>query len=789
VSGLCKPRQMPRNVESNDHLPPRPPVAPWTASRCNRTLRQLNSFVKRLEKWHKDYLASQTQSELEGGDENGIAKPTEKDGEQDFAWLSKSTGRRDGRTRKGYASRQKILPETPAVKRRPLARLTQRTPNAKAHFSDATLLKTPAATSVGDTLNCGHTARKNVLDPRNSHKQDPRIDTEEHTKQSASLVKRREGIIQNGNTIIVSFLIATSDPKLPTRWKGSRNEEAKADERGAKSLVSMCLAKVSENIVEEQKLSDAKHDGYEGQYDIVGSELEELQDYFGNSETGWPPLRNLTRLCGITMVSRLIESGAFPKAAASDLAIRAFGSPLLADFGEAITEVLMRVDANNYSLSLSLGGGSGMAASRSYTFDEGDCWRQSMQFRWLTQAIRQELNPVPFLSQFVRFHVLVDALSTCIHLEQVAAAELIETTYSRALLGDCQTPQEVLRRESRYARTRVNNGAEETSSGPLTAELDNRLKIISRLFFAFNTEWTSHLLDKICAQVQVFIELHLDQDIPQGQKLIIAQIFFTNMCLALLNGRDVEHSLQTCFEVLLSECESGVRKQIEALLIHTMLGAHLDRTKFVKLVTMMATKCAKAKCTENERLQTLLGRVSSEAAMDYAADQPESDDSIRAWASGIEEKLRIGNKRSVSNAFTPPDVQRRSIWTGYRWDEDVREWIERTPKKVLHMLPGTKYYQLDGARASCLPTKNAPAPESEGIQPTDHGMKRKSFRYDFELHRDDDFEYKKPRLRVPKPIEVSSDASTDLKLGSSGGRRRLKPYHEEESADELSLLE
>lgn len=780
---------MPRNVESEDHLPPRPPVAPWTASRCNRTLRQLNSFVKRLEKWHKDYLAAQTQSEPEADDENKIAEPAEKDREQDFAWLSKSTSRRGGRMKKSYASRQKTVPETPAVKRRPLAQLTQKTPNAKAQFPEATLLKTPADTSVGDTLNCGHTARKIVLGPRDSQRQDPRINTEGCTTQTASLLRRREGIIQNGNTIIVSFLIATSDPKLPAHWKGSRNEEAKAEERGAKSLVSMCLAKVSETIVEEQKQSDAMHDGYEGQYDVVGSELEGLQDYFGDSKTGWPPLRNVTRTCGITMVSRLIESGAFPKAAAADLATRAFGSPLLADFGEAITKVLMRVDANSYNLSLYPSGGSGMAASRSYTFDEGDCWRQSMQFRWLTQMIRQELNPGPFISQFARFHVLVSALSTCIHLEQVAAADLIETTYFRALLGDCQTPQEGLRHENRYARTRVNIDWQETSGDPLTAELDNRLQIISRLFFTFNTKWTSHLLDKICTQVQVFMELHLDQDIPAGQKLIIAQIFFTNMCLAPWNGREVKHSLQACFEALLSECDSELRKQVEALLIHTLLGAHLDRTRFVKLITVMVTKCAEPKCTENDRLQTLLARVYSEAAMDYAADRPESDDSIRTWASSIEEKSRIRTKSSVSNASTPPGVQRRSIWTGYRWDEDVREWIERTPKKALHMFPATKCYQLDSACANSPRIKDLSAPKIEGIQPTDHGIKRKSSRYDFELHIDDDFEYKKPRLRVPKPVGVNSDISTDVKRGSSNGRRRLKLYHEEESADELSFLE
>lgn len=784
---------MPRDIESEDHLPPRPAAAPWTASRCNRTLRQLNSFVKRLEKWHKDYLALQTQTEAEEDEKERNAEPTTKDGEEEIAWLSNPTGRRNGKTKKSYASRQKIMHETPAAKRRPLARSIQRTPNAYTQLSDATLLKTPADTFVGDTLNHGYTARKNVLHSGISKRQDPRIDSEVRTKESTSLTRSRAGILRNGYTVIISFLIATSDPKLPTQWKGSRNEEAKVDERGAKSLALMCLAKVSQNMIEEQKQSDAKHDGYEGQCDVVDSELEALQDYFGDSKRGWPPLRTVTRTYGIAMVSRLIESGAFPKDDASDLAIRAFGSPLLADFGEAITEVLMRLDANGYGTSPFQDGGSAMRAFRSYTFDEGDGWRQLMQFRWLTLAMRQEINPVPFVSQLVRYRELSMGFFFCIKLDQVAAAELIGTTYSRALFGDCRASQERLRLQSEYPQTTAHVCCEGTCAEQLTRELDKRLKLTSRLFFAFKPEGPSHLLQKICTQVQVFMELHVDQVIPQCQKLIIAQLFFINMILALVDGQKVESSLQACFQELLSECDSEVEKQIETLLISTLLYAPFPTRLFMEVISRMAIKCEKEKSTGKERLHALLARVCSEAAMDYATDyatdKPEIHTFFRTWASAIEEKARDCNFDSVYNGSTPPDVQQFKARTGYRWDEDVREWVERTPKKALCVLTATQINRLNKACASCSSSKNAPLSESEGTKDTDHRFKRKSSRYDFELHRDDDFEYKKPRLKVPKSdIEENSKASTDFNARSSRGCPRLKLYHDEESADELSLL-
>ncbi|KEF58057.1 uncharacterized protein A1O9_05980, partial [Exophiala aquamarina CBS 119918] len=676
---------MPRNVEYENHLPPRPAAAPWTASRCNRTLRQLNSFVKRLEKWHKDYLALQTQNEVGKDEKNGDAdaESTTKSGDEPLAWLSNPTGRRHGKTMKSYASRQKIVPETPAAQRRPLVRSIQRTPNAYTQLSDAILLKTPADTSVGNALNRGHTGRKNVLNPRNPQRQDPSTDSDARTKERTSLATSRAGILRNGNTVITSFLVATSDPKLPAQWKGSRTEEAKADERGAKSLVSMCLVKVSQNMIEEQKQSDAKHDGYEGQCDVVDSELEALQDYFGDSKRGWPSLRTVTRNCGIAMVSRLIESGAFPKDHASALAIRAFDNPLLADFGEAITEVLVRVDANSYNTSPALEGGSAIHAFQSYAFDEGDRWRQLMQFRWLTQAMRQEFKPVPLISRLLRYDVLTKAVTISVKLEQVAADDLIETTYSCALLGNCRASQEHLRHKNHDAQTTTHIGCEGTCCEQLTAELEKRLKLISRLFFSFQLKGTSHLLEKICTQVQVFIALHVIQAIPQGQKLVIAQIFFINMVLGLLAGKPLENSLQECFEELLSGCDSDAEKQIEALLISTLLHASLHPKTLMEVISRMAIKCEKEKCTEKERLQALLARVCSEAAMDYATDyatdKPEIHTFFRTWASAIEEKARNRNSCSVHNDASLPDLQQRKVSTGYRWDEDVREWVERTP--------------------------------------------------------------------------------------------------------------
>lgn len=856
---VTNPAKMPPYNVILDNLPQRPTPAPWTASRCNRTLRKLDSFVKRLEKWHKDFSAFQKSQEDEnsfkGDDKSGV---TGKDPEQEeaVAWLSKRTGKGNEMTqKKTYASRgvnttnnnnsDNAVPKTPVVVQyRPLGQLSLITPKANAQLPYHTVKRPiPADRSMGDDDGKhGHTARKNT-----THKKvkvpltDPRMaPIDARTKENASLERRLESIIKNGNTTIISFLVATSDPRLPTRWDGSRNEEAKARERGAKSLVSMCLAKLSGKVVEEQKQSDAKNDGYDGQCDIVGNQIDELQIYFGDSEAGWAPLRMVTRTCGIAMVARLVESGMFPKHDARGLAVPAFSSPLLADFGKAIAEVLVRMDTKRNESYLERGGTPGYGAYGSYNFDQDDHWRQMVQFRWLTLAIRQEENPMFVIQHLARYHVLRDAYLSCITIEQVAAAELIETTYRCALWDNGQDQQGDLYHERLRARTGVNIDWEVKPGPPLSALLENRFNVVSSLFYCYPTEWTSHLLDKICTQIQLSMERCEVQDIPSGQKLVIAHAFFIDMCLAIWDKREVRPSLPASFETLLSWCDSGMMKQVESRLVGTLLKGETNALQFMAWITLVMG----IRCAGNNRLQLLVSKVCAEAAMDYAADEPEQDTLVRSWASGIEAESRIlRDEYSTPNDAQPgPHVQQQPLGVGeasahhgYRWDEDVREWVGRTPKKTAaSMFSGTMCdAQLDGAYASPLrATKKAsallsglagekPKPKQEPkhgiIVPSimNHGLKRKSSVYVFEVHRDDefDFEYKKPRLIVSKTLEervrlaaaaAGVDAGGGKGLGFGWGKGKVTPdghlrchrrrhmarplVDGDESADELSLL-
>lgn len=834
-----------------DNLPQRPTPAPWTASRCNRTLRKLDSFVQRLEKWHKDYTAfqkSQEDEKFQSDFKSGVAGKDHPE-QETVAWLSKRTGKGNEMTqKKTYASRgnntsinnsNSAVPKTPVVQYRPLGQLSLITPKGNAQLPYHTVKRPILADRFmgDDDGNRGHTARKNT-----THKKVPLTDprmapVDARTKENASLERRLESIIKSGNTTIISFLVATSDPKLPTRWDGSRNEEAEARERGAKSLVSMCLAKLSRKIVEEQKQSDAKNDGYDGQCDIVGNQIDELQIYFGDSEVGWAPLRMVTRTCGIAMVSRLVESGMFPKYDARGLAVPAFSSPLLADFGEAIAEVLIRMDTGRNELYLERGGTPGYGAYGSYNFDEDDHWRQMMQSRWLTLAIRQEENPMFVIQHLARYHVLRDAYLSCITIEQVAAAELIETTYRCALWDNGKNPQEDLYHERLRARTGDNIDWEVKPGPPLSAFLENRLNVVSSLFYSYPTEGTTHLLDKICTQIQLSMERCEVQDIPSGQKLVISHAFFIDMCLVIWNKREVRPSLLASFETLLSGCDSKMMKQVEARLVATLLRVETNALQFMAWISLIMG----ISCAGNNRLQLLVSKVCAEAAMDYAADQPEQDSLVRSWASSIEAKSRIlRDEYSTSNAAQPrPDVQQQeglgeaSPHHGYRWDEDVREWVGRTPKKTAaSMFSGTMCdSQLDGACASPLrPTKKASPSLSglagekhkqkqkqkplQGVIPSimNHGLKRKRSLYVFEVHRDDefDFEYKKPRLIVSKSLELRVRlAAAAAGAGAGGGkglrwgkvtpdghhhcrRRRHKVarplFDEDESADELSLL-
>ncbi|KIW72881.1 hypothetical protein PV04_01042 [Phialophora macrospora] len=113
-------------------------------------------------------------------------------------------------------------------------------------------------------------------------------------------------------------------------------------ERGARSLMDMCLASLSQQMVEQQEQNDAPENRYDRQQDIVGAQLQELEDHFGDSQTGWSPLRKVIRECGISMVTRLIKTGALTEKTATALALPLRLRPFLLDFVGAVLEALVK---------------------------------------------------------------------------------------------------------------------------------------------------------------------------------------------------------------------------------------------------------------------------------------------------------------------------------------------------------------------------------------------------------------------------------------------------------------
>ena len=106
-------------------------------------------------------------------------------------------------------------------------------------------------------------------------------------------------------------------------------------------------------MVEEQQQNNATNDGYDWYEDIVGSRLQELEDCFGDSTKGCPPLRQLVRSCGMTMLTKLIRNGGLCEETATDLAVPWCHRPYLFDFLQAVQESL--VDAQFSPLNLGNG--------------------------------------------------------------------------------------------------------------------------------------------------------------------------------------------------------------------------------------------------------------------------------------------------------------------------------------------------------------------------------------------------------------------------------------------------
>jgi hypothetical protein len=223
--------------------------------------------------------------------------------------------------------------------------------------------------------------------------------------------------------------------------------------------------------------------------------------------------------------------------------------------------------------------------------------------------------------------------------------------------------------------------------------------------------------------------------------------------MCIIQGHDISDCLKASFDGLLRNTD--IARQIQEVLVSLLFSLSVDAIVFTKVTEGLLA----IRCDGYEALKLLLVKVCAETTMDIAAEHREDD--LRRFAEHIQEMYRLF--ASEQKSFTVNDS-----WRGYRWDNVLEEWIARSPEKV----PACNgHYGAD---------------QQHGRESDTTAGKRKSFQRDFEIQRDDDFQFKRLR-RIPATMALKDSPETVL---SSRNLiiDRTKQYLEDGSEDELSLL-
>lgn len=791
---------MPR-ATARDGPTPRPALAPWTASRCNRILRQLTSFVSRLEKWHREFLAAQEEDETDHVSPDNVGTESQPDDDSQPDWLAHNTSRQGPKGKK-YTTRRKTAPQTPRV-RGPGA--TARTPH------DPAIILMPDATETGDVFrdrdSSDHngTRKPNLALTSSSSQSAPYSaqNSRSWTARTMHLAQDYDKIIRDGLTIIPAFLAATSDPDRPTELGHSNSDKGRNTGRGARPLLDMCLAAVSQDMVQQQKHSDATKNGYDGQYDLVGSHLQELEDYFGDSKTGWPQLRTLARACGISLVTRLIRNGALPEDTALHL-ITSYNHSL-ADFTQAVKEALVEVRLD--TLDPASGFQDLPEIGTLGTYSEDVCrlsksGRYQVSVEWAKRALAREDNPITLLSRFVKWKHLFTLIVISKHNAQFGetyACGLLEEVYCQALCCGRREAsngrQDATTVSVLESRSKLSWAEHPKSNDPLWKRLKMAMYLMLSSSLGARNRALPDLIGRISKKAQILAEHDRECKLSEQQQCLMAQIFFTNICQLLTCGRGVHHDLLESFEDLL--CTMQSRRLVPGHLVGAILSMPLGWNDFQQLIQQLSS----VPCGKCVTLRLLLAKVSADAAMDYAVDHSENSD-LWPWALEIHEAAQEKVQLGAGPLATPSLKNARK---GYRWDESMEEWIMKTPQMVPkvqgerhesasceELLPitqdvGTEVDQRIQLHPQRQPT-GRPLPTNNSTL-SGNGLKRKGLRDGFEVYTDGDFEYKKPRRNM-LPEEPSLSTLTEIPaILQCHKHYRGDRYLEEGSEDELSLME
>jgi hypothetical protein len=785
---------------------------PWTASRCNRTLRQLTAFLAKVEKWHRDF-SHKSLNQTGGIDEDsnsgsGLRLCFDESKISDPNWLCKQNRQATRGAEKSYAGRRKLRRGLGAL---PQAKCLPYTP--KAPKATEVMIDTPMMTSV--------------LTPPNIHSSEfsydgqvPEAQLKPPSKSKVALLRRqrdKEAIkgtealipanwsclnIDEMKQIVSSFLVATSEARL--MCDGS--DDGLYHRKGPKSLVSSCLHRIPSLIIAEQSHHDLTTDGYNGEVQVASLLLTDLEDHYGDPLEGWRPLRVVTRAYGIALICNAIRKRFLPLEAAMSLASGLADWFGVKDATKAIAEAIVEVrqiacvDDLSDILTRSIDGTDSLrkTCSPSTSTKRNPA---TLRFRLTEMAFKRTSDAVILGLISIRPTYLKDAIKYCsqghppdaislaktlllrfLHLEprsaeaamarlRLASNDFTGKLENEAIEMDSMVSKDVPDCFAASTSTDANVGVRSFRSGivalaafPVSRLMRHRQSDAKHLRISVAQGASLCLLRDICLAIHVDMEIHGVSHLRGGQlRRRTWMVFAYSLLVTMLPVANANHLLTGCLEPLTLSCESrkSLVNDLSSFVLELVTACDLSYERGERGHSLGALKeiTATLSChrfCDSSVVALLFSNIAVEASMRYAQVATKDKPNALLWATELQHHVQA----SLSGQdITLPTPSLKSLGRGFRWDECISEWIAKTPAAVAtdKKRTGSNFFIRDNlaletplTKRSSLPARrDYSTPDSPVYESMSRRMKkRKSAPEQTGLHWDGDFAFRRPAKKI-----------------------------------------
>lgn len=716
---------------------------PWTASRCNRVLRQLTAFLAKAEKWHRDLSrrpdkikghAEVSTSGLRIGscaDEAKISDPdwlcknrqSKKRAEKSYPW------KRRPRRGLGPLQQVKCLPYTPKVPR-----------------ATEVIIDTPMMTSILTPPHIHSSELSNDVQIPDSPPQPP-----PKPKVASLCLKRRKEaagmenalmsatwsclVVDEMKQIVRSFLIATLESSLTCA--GSVDDFY--HRKGSHSLFLSCLYKIPSLIITELSHHDMNSNGYDGEVQVASTLLTDLEDCYGDSNEGWGPLRVVARAHGIALICNAIRKRFLPVEAAVNLASSVTDWFGVTDATKAIAEAIIEVRqiASPDDLSDVLTrciDGTGSVRYTGSLLPTAVSGAAALKFHLIDLAFRRTSPPVPLDFICMRPTFLKDAIRSCSQGQPPDALFLVKTLLLRFLdlkprIGEesttrlrstCDLPYGVDQIQPTYEDDALLSEEFQNGLAAISSPSSNgiggtfRSGLVALVAFPIsrkirqrrsNREHPQNdlaqcasicILRDICLTIRVNLELHGVAHLTEDQLQRRAwAIFAYSLVAAILAVPNISHLITESLEPLMLSCQSrkGLVSDLSSLVLDIVTACNLtyEKGKRVHSLPVLKEITNTLICHtfwDSPMVILLFSNVAVEASMAYAQIHTNDKAGSLLWATELQNQVQTSLS---ADEVTMPTPSLNSSRGGFRWDDCISEWVAKTPALVVRDSKGTGY--------------------------------------------------------------------------------------------------